>query len=150
MPFDRLIAAIDNWALAHPEVEIFAQIGHADYRPRNMPYAGFLPPDEFRSRVHAADFLVSHAGTGSIFAALTHGKPILIVPRRAALRETRNDHQVATAERFKGRSGILVAMDEVELIAQLDLLRITPCPKPISPWASPELLDAVRAFVFSD
>ena len=46
----------------------------------------------------------------------THkGKPIILVPRRAALGEHRNDHQLATVRQLAERPGILIAHDETEL-----------------------------------
>ena len=66
----------------------------------------------------AADAVVAHAGIGTILGALELGKPTVVMPRRAALGEHRNDHQLATARRFSG-PGIAVALDEHELAAEL-------------------------------
>jgi hypothetical protein len=38
LPFDRLIAVMDDWAARHPQTELFAQIGDGRYLPRHMPY----------------------------------------------------------------------------------------------------------------
>jgi UDP-N-acetylglucosamine transferase subunit ALG13 len=109
----------------------------------------FLPPEEFRKRVEAASVIVAHAGMGSIITALELGKPILVMPRRGHLRETRNDHQVATAERFQAQGRIQVAFDEADLVAQLDrlgeLARFRA--DTLSATASPELVEALRSFV---
>jgi len=72
--------------------------------------------------------------------------PILVMPRRAALRETRNDHQVATAERF-GKLGVPVAWDETELASKLDRSDVLASERRIGPDASPELLDRIRSFL---
>ena len=147
MAFDRLIGAVDDWARAHPGAKCFAQIGPTDVRPRTIPFVDFTEPEEFTARVQEASVIVAHAGMGSILTALQHGKPIVVMPRRAALRETRNDHQVATAERLRDRPGIHVAMDESELAPILDrLAELTDIP-PISSEASPELIDHVRRFI---
>ena len=79
--------------------------------------------------------------------ALQHGKPIVVMPRLGRLRETRNDHQVATAERFRELGRVAVAMNEQEIPETLDRLSSLEATSRISRWASPELLDAVRAFV---
>ena len=47
LPFDRLIRSVDQWA-GRSRHEVFAQIGPADYVPRNMPYARFISPDAYR------------------------------------------------------------------------------------------------------
>lgn len=122
MPFDRLVRAVDTWAAQHPEHTVFAQVGDADYAPRSLEAAAFLPPGDFGARCDGADAIVGHAGTGTLFAALTRGKPVLVMPRRAHLSETRNDHQVATAKHFKTRRGVYVADDESSLSAALDRL----------------------------
>ena len=47
----------------------------------------------------AAAAIVAHAGMGTILTALETGKRLLVMPRRAALGEHRNDHQLATVSR---------------------------------------------------
>jgi UDP-N-acetylglucosamine transferase subunit ALG13 len=88
-----------------------------------------------------------HAGTGSILAAMKYGKPIIVMPRVARLRETRNDHQLATVRRFKELSGITVALDEQELLQKLDTLHTVSKPEELSPSASKELISALRTFI---
>lgn len=122
MPFDRLIAAMDAWASSHREVEVVAQIGESTRAPSHLAWSQFLSPAEFERAYDAADAIVGHAGIGTLFAALERKKPIVVMPRRAALRETRNDHQRATAERFAELAGVSVAWDESELPARLATL----------------------------
>jgi UDP-N-acetylglucosamine transferase subunit ALG13 len=148
MPFDRLVKAVDDWASRHTETPAcFAQIGPTDYRPSSIPFVDFTEPQEFTDRVRNASVIVAHAGMGSILTALQYGKPIVVMPRRAANRETRNDHQVATAERLRDRPGIHVAMDETELGPILDRLAELREIPPISGEASPELIEHVRRFI---
>ena len=147
MPFDRLVRAVDEWAAAHPDVEIFAQIGPTEYRPTNLPFREFMDPEEFGTTIARTTAIVAHAGMGSILTALQHGKPIVVMPRRAEFQETRNDHQVATTRRFVDRPGIEVAADEHELPPILDrLVSLREGPR-ISSDASPELIARLRRFV---
>ena len=150
MAFDRLISAVDAWAGGHPDAEVFAQIGPTDARPRHMLFTEFLDPEEFTLRIKEASVLVAHAGMGSILTALQHGKPIVVMPRRGDLQETRNDHQLATARKLHGRPGLEVAMDESALADALDRLGGLSAPPPITPSAQPELLDFLRGFVAGD
>lgn len=150
MPFDRLVGAVDEWAGRTGHTDILAQIGPTDYRPQHIRWTAFIEPEEFRRTIESARAIVSHAGMGSIITALQYGKPILIMPRRGGLRETRNDHQVATAERFRGRPGIMVAMDEHELGDHLGHIATAAAPGMLSPHASPELIGAIRAFVHAE
>lgn len=147
MAFDRLVHAVDQWAHLNHRDDCFAQIGPSEHPPEHVRWERFLDPSRFRETIDACDAIVAHAGMGSIITSLQHNKPILVMPRRGSLKETRNDHQVATAERFEQMGRIRVAWDERELPAGLDdLLTQTPG-ETISEHASPELLDALRAFL---
>ncbi len=86
---------------------------------------------------------------GSIITALQYGKPIVIVPRQGKLNETRNDHQLATANRFAAFKGISVAGDEFELPGVLDKIIDIPSSQPISKYASDELIKAISGFINS-
>jgi UDP-N-acetylglucosamine transferase subunit ALG13 len=147
MPFDRLCKTVDAWGGERDRKDIFMQIGSTAWRPSNCEYVELLNPDEYADRVKQAEVLVMHAGTGSILAAMKYGKPIIVRPRVARLRETRNDHQLATVRRFKELSGITVALDEQELLQKLDTLHTVSKPEELSPSASKELISALRTFI---
>jgi UDP-N-acetylglucosamine transferase subunit ALG13 len=119
MPFDRLVRAVDAWAAARPAHVFFAQIGDSAYVPRHLEWTRILSPHDFDRRYDDADAIVGHAGIGTLFAALERGKPIVVMPRRGDLHETRNDHQLATARRFEALAGVTIAWDERELSQKL-------------------------------
>jgi UDP-N-acetylglucosamine transferase subunit ALG13 len=146
-PFDRLVRAVDDWAGLRAKSDIFAQIGPSDYRPKHIAATPFLDPAEFRRRVEAARIVVAHAGMGSIITALEQGKPIIVMPRRADLREQRNNHQLATAEHFARQGRIVVAFDERELRDKLDQAGSLCVGEPIGAQASPRLIATLRAFL---
>ena len=147
MPFDRLIEAVDRWAGERGRSDVFAQTGDGTYRPTHIGHVRHLEPQDFRARVVAADFIVAHAGMGSILTALELGKPILVMPRRGHLMETRNDHQVATAKRLLTQGKVTVAFDEAHLAEKLDNLERLPTHRKISRHASPRLIEALRGFI---
>lgn len=147
MPFDRLVAAVDAWAGSRPDAKVFAQIGPTELRPRHVEWVQFLAPEEFRRRVVAADVIVGHAGMGTILTALEYGKPVIVMPRRGHLQETRNDHQVATAERLREQGRVHVAKDESEIPGWLDRTGEMRQGDAIRATASPELIAALRGFV---
>ena len=120
-PFDRLIRAMDAWCAIHPEAEVFGQITERSaHRPAHFAFVGTLDAPAYQAKCAEAALLVSHAGMGSILTALDLGKPIVILPRRGHLKETRNDHQFATAREFRDKPGIFLAEDETGLAAALD------------------------------
>ena len=147
MPFDRMVRAIDQWAMANNRDDVFAQIGTTEYVPEHIKWSARVDPTDFRQHIKDADVVVAHAGMGTILTAFELGTPILVMPRRGALHETRNDHQVATAERFLEMGRLSVAMDEKELPEMLDRMSNLTAGGVISSHASPELIEALAAFI---
>jgi UDP-N-acetylglucosamine transferase subunit ALG13 len=145
--FDRLIRAVDEWAARRGRDDVFAQIGGSTLQPRHIKFTKFLEPGEFNRVIREASVIVAHAGMGSIISALELGKPLVVMPRRGVLRETRNDHQVATAERFGAQGRIIVANDELELPQKLDHALTLGDTDRIDPGASPRLIATIRAFL---
>ncbi len=147
MPFDRLIAAVDEWAGRNRGCEVFAQIAASSAHPRNMRYTNFMTPTEFARALQGAQLIVGHAGMGTIISALEMGKQLLVMPRLGRLHETRNDHQVATARHFAAQGRVIVADDELDLPAKLDYAMTLGGSEPIETQASPRLLATIRAFL---
>ncbi len=150
-PFDRLVRTVDAWAQENPGHEIFAQIGPSEYQPQAMEFSEGLDPVRFEALLRDADIIIAHAGMGTILKALELGKPVLIMPRRASLGEQRNEHQLATADRFRKMGVVQVAQDESELTQKLGQLfesgaELSAGTK-ISPSASPELIQCLRHFL---
>jgi UDP-N-acetylglucosamine transferase subunit ALG13 len=147
LAFDRLITAVDVWAATNSGCEVFAQIGPSRLVPRHIESAQFVSPGECSERMHAATAIVAHAGMGTILSALELGKPLLVMPRRASLGEHRNEHQLATSQRFAELGRVKVAFDETELPRRLsELDRVTAQPR-INPYAPEEFLAGLRAFI---
>ncbi|MEO1552252.1 MAG: glycosyltransferase, partial [Pseudomonadota bacterium] len=81
----------------------------------------------------AARVVVAHAGVGTILSAKRFGKPLVLLPRRVALGEHRNDHQMATAQAVAPLPGIHIAWevdDLPPLLATPDLACATDTPSP--------------------
>jgi UDP-N-acetylglucosamine transferase subunit ALG13 len=142
-----MVGAVDQWSKANPGVSIFAQVGDSELSSLSIEHKTFLPPAEAKRLILESELIVAHAGMGSILTALRYEKPILIVPRKAALGEHRNDHQVATAKWLESRSGVSVAWDEEDLFRKLDERSRLPSGEDIPEYASPELLEKVRQFI---
>lgn len=148
LPFDRLLKAVDKWARRNPGVEIFGQIGLAAYQPTSINFSAFVSPQDSDRIMQECEFVVAHAGMGSILTALRFGKPILVLPRRAELGEHRNDHQLATARWLNGRAGLFVAWDVDELTDMLDQRHLCTGGTGISEFASSELITRLRDSIF--
>jgi len=146
-PFDRLIRCVDGWAARHARSDVFAQIGASTFRPAHIAYSPFLEPPQFNECFQEAAVIVAHAGMGTILSALRHGKPIVVMPRRASLGEQRNEHQLATARHLQALGKITVAFDEDQLLDHLEHLDRLTVRGRTGPFASPGLTDAIRAFI---
>jgi UDP-N-acetylglucosamine transferase subunit ALG13 len=147
MPFDRLVRIVDDWAAATGRTDVFAQIGPSLYRPRCMSWQAFLEPADFREKVFEAEVVITHAGMGTMLTALELGTPLLIMPRRGQLKETRNDHQFGTARAFADAGRAAVAWDDGELRGALLALDALTAPAPIASHASFRLLTCLRRFI---
>src|SRR5688500_18974608 len=148
LAFDRLIKAVDGWAADNPDAEVFAQIGPGGYKPQHMQSQGYVAPQTFERKATEADLIIAHAGTGTIFTALELRKPLIVMPRLHKYGEHRNDHQVATVERFEHIAGVNVARDEHELRRMLDDFEGLSRPDAaLDPHARPELLEALSGYI---
>ncbi len=148
LPFDRMMKVIDQWAGETGRKDVFAQIGEGGWQPKHIPFVEFLEPTEFKKRFAESTLIIGHAGMGTILSALLHGKPILVMPKKASLGEHRNEHQTATAKRMMALGNVNVAFDEAELRAKLDRVNELQGREPIGAHASGGLVDGIREFIF--
>lgn len=148
-PFDRLVRAVDEWALANPQEQVFLQIGESAYLPQHTPWARVVPMSEYRDRLRACSLFVAHVGMGSILQALEERKQMLLLPRHQSLGEHNTEHQLHTAARFRDVAGIRIVDDADALAQEMSRLVATPLAtgEGISSEGSPELIGAVRSFL---
>lgn len=146
MSFDRLIGWVDDWAEAEGRDDLVAQIGPSEYVPRRLKVIPFMDPPEFRARVEESSLIIAHAGMGSIINALELGKPIVVVPRVAALEETRNDHQGATARRLASEGLVVSAESPEELAQRIAELETRGADARIADTANDSLIARLREF----
>ena len=119
LPFDRLITAVDEWC-AESNADVFAQVGPTDKTFSHLNSEAFISPDKADELMRNADLIVAHAGMGTIITATQYGKPLIVMAREFKFGEHRNDHQVATAARFKDFPNITVVADEQALVQALN------------------------------
>jgi UDP-N-acetylglucosamine transferase subunit ALG13 len=113
--FDRLVRAVDR--LPGGE-EIVVQHGPSP-RPRRGRAFDFLSHDDVARYMASARVIVTHAGVGSILAALSVGKRPVVVPRRSALGEAVDDHQVELARHLHRQGTVWLVEEVTELPAAL-------------------------------
>ncbi|MGP1609024.1 MAG: PssE/Cps14G family polysaccharide biosynthesis glycosyltransferase [Clostridium sp.] len=114
--FDRLIRALDEQVgNGKITMEIFAQIGATNYKPKNFKYAEFLGRDEFKQMQADSDIIITHGGTGVIVNASKMNKKIIGVPRLKKYNEHVDDHQIELLKEFEKAKMILVCENVDEL-----------------------------------
>jgi UDP-N-acetylglucosamine transferase subunit ALG13 len=153
LPFDRLLLAVDTWAAMHSDVPVLAQTGRTATRYAHLTATPQMDQSRFADCVAQARVIVAHAGMGTILCALEAGKQVILMPRRADLREHRNDHQRDTAAEMAALSNVTVVEDSSALCSAISaaLTRSNdPGLAARSGVASARLLDAVRDFIWSD
>lgn len=152
MPFRRLVRAMDEWAGLNRDVDVLAQVGRdPDFQPAVLHCLVSVSPLRYAELVRECELMVAHAGMGSVLTALEHGKPMILMARRGALAETRNDHQLATLRWLRDKPGIYAAEEENDLKAALDRWRrrgLSAPPPPIQDSASLQgLVTRLRSFI---
>ena len=108
-PFDRLLDAVGRLGDEH----VVVQHGASSVRPRGAECFDYLPFDEFDRLLGSARVVVSHAGIGSVAAALAHGRRPVVVPRLHRFGEALDDHQVFFAQRLAA-AGLATLVENVE------------------------------------
>lgn len=134
-PFDRLVRAVDDWAATRPGVRIVAQIGRDAWQPLHLEWSERLGPIEFEVMLRAADLVVSHAAIGTARRAAEFERPLVVVPRIAALGECDDDRQLATADRLAELGIAVVARNEIDLKTILSQRAAIPAAR--TPFSAP-------------
>lgn len=113
--FDRLVHWCDDWAAAHPDVDVFIQHGTAD-APRHAAGSAYVDPLDLGRRRAAATAVVTHGGLSSIMESRAAGFLPVVVARDPAAGEHVDDHQ----QRFTAHQATEGRIHLVTTAADLD------------------------------
>jgi UDP-N-acetylglucosamine transferase subunit ALG13 len=119
-PFDRLVRAAAELEVDEP---LLVQYGASREPHGRGEWVDFVTFDELAAAMRSASVVVSHAGVGSIMLARRCGKRAVVVPRRRALGEAVDDHQVHLARRLERLGVVTVVEDTAELAAAIAAAR---------------------------
>lgn len=112
-PFPRALEQV-NEALGG-EVSLIAQTGHTPAHHAMPTSRAWLPADELHQSMHEVDLVITHAGAGSILAALRAGQHPVILPRLGRLGEHVDDHQLELARLLAIRGLVTTVQPEDDL-----------------------------------
>ncbi|WP_158967160.1 glycosyltransferase [Paraglaciecola sp. L3A3] len=127
-PFDRLLELVEEWASHNVSTKIIAQTCASQINFKHIEAYEFLSPQKYKEVITNTKVIIGHAGMGTIITAHENSLPVIIMPRRLAFEEHRNDHQMATVAKFKNTKGVYVADDERSLFTLLNNIEnLEPC-----------------------
>lgn len=120
-PFDRLIDWVDSWIASNGkrDVRCLVQAGSGT-PPRHSSWRRYLGNDEMQLAIREASAVVCHGGPGTIMSCRSLGVVPIVVPRRKALGEAVDDHQVRFARKLAERGEALLVERRHELWRMLD------------------------------
>lgn len=122
-PFDRLIEGV---AALAAEEELIVQCGASAIRPSGAECAVFLDYESVLEHMRRARAVVTHAGVGSIMAALSAGKRPFVVPRLRELGEAIDDHQLELGAKLDRAGLVVLVRDPAALADAVRLARPAP------------------------
>jgi len=147
--FYRLIREIDEIARDLNE-EVVAQIGFIEEHPKNIKYFSYLNYVEILEYFRKSSIIIGHCGVGTVINGLAFKKPIILVPRSRTYGEHIDDHQFELADKLKGREGIFVVDDILNLRKTIFEVRELVAKGGCEPHFSQErdrLIDFLRSYV---
>ena len=115
--FTRILKKVDE--LIDKKIikeEVIVQAVYTKYKSKNMKIFDYVSKKKLESYIEQANFIITHAGVGTIFDALKKNKKIIAIPRLSKYKEHNNDHQLEIVEEFSKENFILPVyeMDELE------------------------------------
>ena len=114
--FNRLLEMVDR--LVSEGVirnQVLAQSGCSSHTPSHYRSVDFLDSEAFARHIREADFVIAHAGVGTIMNCIRSGKKLIVVPRDAQYKEHVDNHQYEIAEEFAAGGYLLCAKTYDEL-----------------------------------
>jgi UDP-N-acetylglucosamine transferase subunit ALG13 len=120
-PFHRMIRWVDGWlaSIAADQARCLVQYG-TSLTPKLGEARDYLPYAEMEAAMTEAAAVVCHGGPGSVMMARWLGKVPIVVPRRRALGEHVDDHQLVFARRMAEEGEVELVEDETRLREILD------------------------------
>ena len=122
--FTRILRKVDE--LIEKKVikeEVIVQAGHTKYESKNMKIFDYVPKKKLEEYMEKCDFIITHAGVGTIFDALKKDKKIIAIPRLAKYKEHNNDHQLEIVEEFSKQNFIIPVYEMAELEDALKIIK---------------------------
>lgn len=112
--FTRILKKVDE--LIDKKIikeEVIVQAGYTKYKSDNMQIFDYVPKEELEKYIKNANFIITHAGVGTIFDCLKQNKKVIAVPRLSKYKEHNNDHQLQIVNEFS-KENLLIPVYEID------------------------------------
>lgn len=127
--FKRLMEAVEK-AVNEGTItsDVIAQVGHTEFESNKMKIVEFLSKEEFDNYIAQSEYVITHAGTGSIINGIRNQKKVIVAARQKKYGEHIDDHQLELLEAFGKKKYIIPLNKELtnleEKIHNLDTILI--------------------------
>lgn len=112
--FRRLLDEIEkNIEIGNIQEEVIVQAGYTKYKSDKMRIFNMISREELEKLVNKSNFVITHAGVGSIEMSLEKNKKVIAVPRLKKYGEHVNDHQKDIEQEFD-KKGWIIGVDDVK------------------------------------
>jgi len=119
-PFNRLLEAIEKQIVkGNIKDKVIVQTGFTKFKSDNMELLDLIPNEDYLKIIDKADFIIAHAGVGSILDGLRANKKVIAAPRLKEYGEHVNDHQLEILDEFEKKGYVLALRDFDKLDAVL-------------------------------
>jgi len=131
------------------DYEMIVQAGHSSYQSDKMEIFDFISREKLKKLYERAEYIITHAGAGSMLQAIKAKKKTIAVPRLQKYNEHVDDHQLQLAEKLQKMGYLLVFHDGDEMIDVFnEAHRFKPLPYDLK-GNIPSLIDEQLEGIFS-
>ena len=116
--FQRLLKKLDE--LIEKGVinsDVVVQAGATKYESKHMEILPFIQMDKFNNYIKECEYLICHAGVGTIMNGIHNQKKVIAIARRVKYGEHENDHQVEITQKFE-KFGYIIGCIEVDKLEE--------------------------------
>lgn len=108
MDFSRCLKMLDAMIEYHGiKEEVIVQLGNSKYESPHFKILSFLSEEDYDRFIEQSSVVISHAGSGALFNALSKGKRVIAVARLKENHEMINNHQTELARKLSEEGYII-------------------------------------------
>ena len=116
--FHRLLEEVEkNIENGNIDEEVMVQAGFTKYESNKMTMFDEISREKMDELINESDFIITHAGVGSIINALKKEKKVIVVPRLKKYNEHVNDHQLDIVKDFNSK-GYIIGIEDVTMLGE--------------------------------